>query len=488
MAPKSHFYVLKMVTNTNGYGRIRKFQSLYSIIYNSPVFYTIRNMKCQPSLTLFRCPIDIRLLFVQISMNPFRSYLYFMPFFLFSDFNKHNRLSVQFLPSFVMSTSDSQVLKLLRHAVRFNEDLGKVVSLVKDAILEGRNNPQHLSRMLRPSVDRAIRKKNNDALDAILKTCNETNPDILRCLLQGGNSTQPLLLVLAVQSGNVEAMEILLQHGANPNGDEVTHSNFLQSPLRVAALSPRSEQFDDEHSLSFEMIRLLLKHGADPLKHVKNGSGTVPLHFASHLAVVCPDAAALLVESTPPLAYDCLFNWPPGSPCSSGTTPLSMALFETQQILRQNRTGNAHQNTLRYVVLPLLKGGAHLHPDPLADLKALTNLHELYQSLLNLPFYQQHDCGDRIIELILACRPNLAFTDKCLKQLSNISADLVPFNERFFQSFPLRLDFTCRHVILKNLPKGQSNRQKAIEKLQLPVILRDFLSFSHFNSLLEENL
>ena len=84
----------------------------------------------------------------------------------------------------------------------------------------------------------------------------------------------------AAKNDQVECTRILLERGANPN---VNYGCMDESPLFGAVAKYTPDYQRDRH---LEVLRLLLKHGADPARKVWKGHGgeSSPLEMARHYA------------------------------------------------------------------------------------------------------------------------------------------------------------------------------------------------------------
>ncbi|XP_013402085.1 ankyrin-3-like isoform X4 [Lingula anatina] len=84
----------------------------------------------------------------------------------------------------------------------------------------------------------------------------------VRCLILDEDGPAPLHL--AAKQGATECVQLLLQHGANPN----IQDKELQKPLHLAAERGAAQ-----------CVQLLLQHGANP--NIQDKWGSTPIHFAA---------------------------------------------------------------------------------------------------------------------------------------------------------------------------------------------------------------
>ena len=85
--------------------------------------------------------------------------------------------------------------------------------------------------------------------------------DIVKLLLDNGADVSQVdqngltVIYAAASWGNIEALQLLMAHGASPNGGYEIQRNvvYLATPLDIAAIHGKTEA-----------IRFLLEHGADP--------------------------------------------------------------------------------------------------------------------------------------------------------------------------------------------------------------------------------
>ena len=113
------------------------------------------------------------------------------------------------------------------------------------------------------------------------------NYRVVRRLLEAGAQVDPVSqrgytpLVLACYAGNLDLVQLLLHHGANPNGCDPR-----QTPLNGACTKSSVALFEKRlHLLEplRQVIRELLAHGADP--NLQGDDGESPLHSTSDAAV-----------------------------------------------------------------------------------------------------------------------------------------------------------------------------------------------------------
>ena len=126
------------------------------------------------------------------------------------------------------------------------------VATIKPSLVEQIRDMLHLrtgpvaARDLRPALFWAIARGHND----IVKLLLDNGADVSRTDQNG------LTVIYAAASwGNMEALQLLMTHGANPDGGyEIQRDVFyLSTPLDIAAIHGKTEA-----------IRFLLEQGADP--------------------------------------------------------------------------------------------------------------------------------------------------------------------------------------------------------------------------------
>lgn len=202
-----------------------------------------------------------------------------------------------------------QMFKELAHAIAEGQDIGKTLSDVKDANGRGplhfaaRGGNEELCTYMIEDLKLPVDIRDNDGDTPLLHAARQGHFSTAQCLLNHGadpsatsNENGPSALHHAAGTGEVElmrvllekgvevdcssdagppliwaaghehipAVEILLDHGANPNAttdDEVT-------PLLTAAAAGSSE-----------IVELLIKKGADV--NASAGGGVTPLHVAA---------------------------------------------------------------------------------------------------------------------------------------------------------------------------------------------------------------
>lgn len=128
----------------------------------------------------------------------------------------------------------------------------------------GGNQMDSLSYMLDLGLDVNLEHEGTTFLKAA--ALHHNNTDVVRWLLDNGaNAKKGNIITSAVMGGNIKTIELLLQKGANVNGEE---SIFRKgdTPLRQAVLYGR-----------MDIIRLLLEYGADLEEVVEEDDNTVLL-------------------------------------------------------------------------------------------------------------------------------------------------------------------------------------------------------------------
>lgn len=91
------------------------------------------------------------------------------------------------------------------------------------------------------------------------KAIDETDIQLLKFSLEKGAIinhdvfSENSFMQRAVNSGDLKIIELLLQHGANPNSVSASQFNYCPSPLSLAVLSKEDK----------EIVLLLIKYGAD---------------------------------------------------------------------------------------------------------------------------------------------------------------------------------------------------------------------------------
>jgi ankyrin repeat protein len=96
---------------------------------------------------------------------------------------------------------------------------------------------------LKSPIQLACRKAHEKNVKVLL----EANPDFLR---KSSSQLHHLLLFSAIESGSVKTLQVLLDHGIDPNA--LTNNESLSALVKACVCG------------SVEMLRLLLEHGADP--------------------------------------------------------------------------------------------------------------------------------------------------------------------------------------------------------------------------------
>ncbi len=127
------------------------------------------------------------------------------------------------------------------------------------------------------NVDDTIKQKGNEAL--ILSVRNG-DKGILELLLQHGadpnfpasNGSAPLHF--AAQAGHTEIVELLLNKGAQVNQQSTNGSSALVFACRGYHVEGKYHKPNNA-----EVVKLLLERGADP--NIATGNGSVPLHWAA---------------------------------------------------------------------------------------------------------------------------------------------------------------------------------------------------------------
>lgn len=170
-----------------------------------------------------------------------------------------------------------------------------------------------------------VNAKNSDGWSTLANAAGTHKPDATKLLLDAGAKPDGFALGQAGWLGRVETVQLLLDAGADPNDGLVRaaqgrHVQLVKLLLENGAdvqTTAQSQQGDTAlHTGAlqggFEMVQLLLKHGADP--NAVNKQGQTPLHRAiagdGELKTV-----KLLVESGAKLDI----------PDKEGVTPVRMA-------------------------------------------------------------------------------------------------------------------------------------------------------------------
>ena len=302
-------------------------------------------------------------------------------------------------------------------------------------------------------------------------------------------------LLASCQDKNVNLVQLLLDFGADPNekihGSEATILTFVclfkfrEDPVRCS-----------------EIVKLLLDHDASlgvPSKFSDGlglpfSSDYLPIHSCAEICKWNPLLANRIVKFTPPRCFSLPAVVSFRTPFSQDAlgSPLSLAfqrllivseafeVYSTAPDLEFNpidspvrmeqreRAEQSCKTLLKFVLLPLLRAGAAIVPDPFASLSEQAS-----QQIDLADAFLSSENGS-VLNLLIAAR------QKSSIDLSKILGDVL--KSRLQLAFPMNLQQICRISLLSSLPMGVEARQKAIDKLALPQMLTDFLNFTEFDS------
>ena|GEM_PF-4287420 len=189
---------------------------------------------------------------------------------------------------------------------------------------------------------------NNGGVTALFFAVTARNVEMMELLIENGANIElgrmldSKPLIHSVKKNNPELVKYLLEKGADPS----VKDGWGVSPLMLVSCSETDESsYDLENNL--EIIRLLLKHGADvnersvPYQSISGatteyaGGGKTPLMFASGAAAL--QKAKFLIENGADVnAQDAM-----------GMTPLMhnrSALFEMMELLLENGADPTHMD------------------------------------------------------------------------------------------------------------------------------------------------
>lgn len=151
-----------------------------------------------------------------------------------------------------MEGNRAQLRSLLKQRTNVNAAQGDGMTALHWAALEDDVEMVKLLLAARANVNVTTR---DGAITPLLLACTNGNPEAVEALLEGGadpnsvNSNGTTALMRAAASGNPDAVRILLDHGAEVNRREIAHG---QTALMFAAALNRAV-----------VIKLLMAHGAD---------------------------------------------------------------------------------------------------------------------------------------------------------------------------------------------------------------------------------
>ena len=309
------------------------------------------------------------------------------------------------------------------------------------------------------------------------------------------------LLSRALELVFIDGVELLLDFGADPNlpVEPSLKAPLLKIPEIRSSLLVTPSYIDRELT---KMTMLLLKYGADPM--VRGELGQIVLHDLARFCFNSADCSALIIKATPPEAYKVIKD--KSSNVIPPMSPLTSAFFYATWAPSNQRTARLAR-IFSFSIIPLLRCGATLQPDPFED-----GFDENSNS--NVPFSFIPDFYSMAPETVMIWnKPPTIFASLVLEARQKNSFDFVKFakieakfreNHRLDQSFTTRLrlqwmqDFgkfikaefprslqcLCRTAIHRHLPRG-FDRPAAIKSLELPVMLEDFLSYRQFDVLPE---
>ena len=289
------------------------------------------------------------------------------------------------------------------------------------------------------------------------------------------------LLTRAIQmeANSGTSVDLLLRYGADPNGNSLgSVPPALFTALDFTSLSERGFAPVIGTHINENVVSSLLNYGASHLTDI--GYGLIPLHFLTIFALRLPNVATKLIETA---KSDSLFKLthedfviPYASVITTCLCDLAM-VRHSQRMFRMFRM-------FHFALNPLLRSGVVLTPDFLED---------YYHFLPNLASVICCHSKNRLLwgrfyvvaDFIIQARGHAALDKEKLRQSfeKNQCISVDHFQNYIEHRFPLTLQDHCRFVINRNLPKGLKNRKFAVEQLDYPRPLKNFLMFSEFDPL-----
>ena len=236
------------------------------------------------------------------------------------------------------------------------------------------------------------------------------------------------------------------------------------------------------------------------------------LHWISNLALVAPEAVRVLLRNMPveairipralifhgsdytaeEQAAEYVEAHDHGGPLTSTCSALASTLFRAaQSFCDNNHSERSKLDCVKILIdgtLPLLRSGAVCDPDPLERSRVNSKLIKLISqgSDLSLQFWGRPDA---IMDILVEIRqknklsvPKMEHTfNSFMSEVAPTSSDAINLGE-FYNAMrhkhPRSLQSICRSVILRKLPRGFAPRRSAIDKLDFPFCLKNFLNFS----------
>ena len=358
-------------------------------------------------------------------------------------------------------------------------------------VIEKNSFPAEIEVLLRM----AVITRDADLLEKTLKS-SISNVRIPSCL-------KASLLRKSITSFFAEGTRVLLEFGASP--EKGLFADYYDRPLaRVTNLFVTfdfernaqgavvdEQQRNDKVIQLTQITELLIKHGANLLSRILDAStGDIPLHRLAWIALKSPAAAHYIVSATPAQGFHnvhgifMVFDNPSYS-------PLTIALHVAARIYQSAFTKEMAANVLIYAVLPLMQAGASCgETDLLYDFDFLKS----YSSFLRSSDQAEETSfliwgrPDVSIEYLLAARRKLSVDVQRLRKVLSSRAlqeatveegsNIRSFIGTIMSKFPFSLQSQCRQEILSRLPVGYNERISAINTLQLPQVITDYLQYN----------
>ena len=319
------------------------------------------------------------------------------------------------------------------------------------------------------------------------------------------NQSMANLLLKGCDRFFIKGIELLLLHGADPNLPAMHHQfednkvdilNFVinkhchnvPGPIPDSRLRHNSERIR-------ETIGLLLEYGANPMNHdnilpykwqniaTMFGNNLTSIHKLAYLSLYGEENCLKIISRMD-------FDQQNGN-CS----PLSAIFFDFINMPRDQ--GIEHMSlVVKNAILPMLRSGAHLHPDPLegegGSIDSLLPLFCLEFQSDDFWVLKNANFVDLLLEMRRKQTLNVnKFHNSLMAGISDDNSEVgfVAKYRRFYKTilnnFPMPLQSLCRRSILNNLPLTYQARRKSISQLNmLPDCVKDYLNFSEFEPII----
>ena len=287
--------------------------------------------------------------------------------------------------------------------------------------------------------------------------------------------TQLLLssfLIEAIRHGSAQACAILLDDfKANPVPvRDRNNPNYIAQPLAEALSYSKfarhihvDKKTGRKSTNACEILRLLFKHGVTFQKCQEHDMFCPVFPQIFILAANAPDAAELLVRQLPVDIY--LKEIPHKLSPLDNFIQYFLPVYLTQDDL------TPLFKMLKYGVLPLLRLGATVNCsfEKIPALPSLLEVDHLVSQLCwNRPFI--------LVKIFI----ETTWTSACGVRQSDCKVFGQSLSSIIAREFPRTLQRQCRCAILRRLVVGPA-RAEAIERLELPTSLKNYLNFHDYN-------